>query len=105
MEGHEAGRCPADKLGIEVRRFGVEFHEETGQYYLHLYDVTQADLNWENDEVRKKVYEMMHFWFEKGIDGFRLDVINVISKDQRFPDDDEGTGADFIRTGRGFTSF
>ncbi|WP_249671228.1 alpha-amylase family glycosyl hydrolase, partial [Bacillus thuringiensis] len=69
-----------------------EFHEETGQYYLHLYDVTQADLNWKNDDVRKKVYEMMHFWFEKGIDGFRLDVINVISKDQRFPDDDEGDG-------------
>ncbi|KJD52853.1 trehalose-6-phosphate hydrolase, partial [Bacillus amyloliquefaciens] len=76
-----------------------EFHEETGQYYLHLYDVTQADLNWENDEVRKKVYEMMHFWFEKGIDGFRLDVINVISKDQRFPDDDEGDGRRFYTDG------
>ncbi|WP_457983334.1 alpha,alpha-phosphotrehalase [Bacillus paralicheniformis] len=76
-----------------------EFHEETGQYYLHLYDVTQADLNWENDEVRKKVYKMMHFWFEKGIDGFRLDVINVISKDQRFPDDDQGDGRRFYTDG------
>ncbi|MEC3608591.1 alpha,alpha-phosphotrehalase [Bacillus glycinifermentans] len=75
------------------------FEEKTGQYYLHLYDVTQADLNWENEDVRKKVYEMMHFWFEKGIDGFRLDVINVISKDQRFPDDGEGDGRRFYTDG------
>ncbi|MDR4215731.1 alpha,alpha-phosphotrehalase, partial [Bacillus paralicheniformis] len=49
--------------------------------------------------VRKKVYEMMHFWFEKGIDGFRLDVINVILKDQRFPDDVEGDGRRFYVDG------
>lgn len=65
-----------------------EYDENTGQYYLHLFDVTQADLNWENEELREKIYEMMHFWFKKGIDGFRLDVINLISKDQRFPNDD-----------------
>ncbi|WP_026672710.1 alpha,alpha-phosphotrehalase [Alkalihalobacterium bogoriense] len=65
-----------------------EYNEETGQYYLHLFDVTQADLNWENEEVRNEIYKMMHFWFEKGVDGFRLDVINLISKDQRFPNDD-----------------
>ncbi|OLS33978.1 alpha,alpha-phosphotrehalase [Bacillus sp. MRMR6] len=65
-----------------------EFDGKTGQYYLHLFDVTQADLNWENEELRQKVYDMMQFWFEKGVDGFRLDVINLISKDQRFPDDD-----------------
>ncbi|WP_353856376.1 alpha,alpha-phosphotrehalase [Bacillus sp. Bos-x628] len=64
-----------------------ERDEATGDYYLHLYDVTQADLNWENEKVRKQVYDIMHFWFEKGIDGFRLDVINNISKDQRFLDD------------------
>ncbi|MFW0810178.1 alpha,alpha-phosphotrehalase [Bacillus pumilus] len=64
-----------------------ELDEETGEYFLHLYDVTQADLNWEKDEVRRQVYDIMHFWFEKGIDGFRLDVINNISKDQRFLDD------------------
>ncbi|GFM12201.1 alpha,alpha-phosphotrehalase [Bacillus sp. FW1] len=67
-----------------------ELDEASGQYYLHLFDVTQADLNWENEEVRKHVYDMMHFWFEKGIDGFRLDVINLISKDQRFPDAQAG---------------
>ncbi|EMT45925.1 MULTISPECIES: alpha,alpha-phosphotrehalase [Anoxybacillus] len=65
-----------------------EYDEQTGQYYLHLFDVTQADLNWENEEVRQRVYDMMHFWLKKGVDGFRLDVINLISKDQRFLDDD-----------------
>ncbi|MCM3761819.1 alpha,alpha-phosphotrehalase [Alkalihalobacillus oceani] len=77
--------------------------EKTGQYYLHLFDVSQADLNWENEKVRNAVYEMMHFWFEKGIDGFRLDVINLISKDQRFPDDDgsvpPGDGRKFYTDG------
>ncbi|MFC3884605.1 alpha,alpha-phosphotrehalase [Bacillus songklensis] len=80
-----------------------KYDEKTGQYYLHLFDVTQADLNWENEEVRQKVYEMMTFWFEKGVDGFRLDVINLISKDQRFPDDDgsvpPGDGRKFYTDG------
>ncbi|EPR28101.1 MULTISPECIES: alpha,alpha-phosphotrehalase [Geobacillus] len=65
-----------------------EYDEQTGQYYLHLFDVTQADLNWENEELRRRIYDMMHFWLQKGVDGFRLDVINLLSKDQRFPDDD-----------------
>ncbi|WP_349410588.1 alpha,alpha-phosphotrehalase [Pseudalkalibacillus sp. SCS-8] len=65
-----------------------EYDKKSGEYYLHLFDVTQADLNWENPELREDVYEMMHYWFKKGIDGFRLDVINLISKDQRFLDDD-----------------
>lgn len=76
-----------------------EFDEKTGQYYLHLFDVSQADLNWENQELRRHVYEMMHFWFEKGIDGFRLDVINLISKEQSFPDDREGDGRRFYTDG------
>ena len=62
-----------------------QWDETTGQYYLHLFDVTQADLNWENEKVREALYEMMHFWLKKGVDGFRLDVINLISKDQQFP--------------------
>jgi len=65
-----------------------EYDEATDQYYLHLFDVTQADLNWENEKVRESLYEMMHFWLKKGVDGFRLDVINLISKDQQFPQDD-----------------
>ncbi|MEH7108619.1 alpha,alpha-phosphotrehalase, partial [Bacillus sp. JJ1764] len=65
-----------------------EYDEKTDQYYLHLFDVTQADLNWENKNVREALYEMMHFWLKKGVDGFRLDVINLISKNQQFPQDD-----------------
>jgi trehalose-6-phosphate hydrolase len=76
-----------------------QLDEKTGQYYLHLFDVTQADLNWENEEVRKKVYEIMHFWLDKGIDGFRLDVINLISKDQNFCDDILGDGKKFYTDG------
>ncbi|QFT88662.1 Trehalose-6-phosphate hydrolase [Bacillus sp. THAF10] len=80
-----------------------EYDEKTGQWYLHLFDVTQADLNWENEKVRQEVYDMMTFWFEKGVDGFRLDVINLISKDQDFPDDDgsvpPGDGRKFYTDG------
>lgn len=65
-----------------------EYDENTEQYYLHLFDVTQADLNWENEKLRAALYEMMHFWLKKGVDGFRLDVINLISKDQNFSQDD-----------------
>lgn len=74
-----------------ISKFGGsawKWDETTEQYYLHLFDETQGDLNWENEEVRKEVYKLMKFWFEKGIDGFRLDVINLISKDQDFPNDD-----------------
>ncbi|MFA9456392.1 alpha,alpha-phosphotrehalase [Halalkalibacter sp. AB-rgal2] len=76
-----------------------EYNKQSGQYYLHLFDVTQADLNWENEELRQAIYDMMHFWFDKGIDGFRLDVINLISKDQSFPNDDKGDGRRFYTDG------
>lgn len=55
---------------------------DTGEYYLHLYDVTQADLNWRNPEVRKELYKIVNFWLEKGMTGFRFDVLNVIGKDE-----------------------
>ncbi|MGW6190944.1 alpha,alpha-phosphotrehalase [Bacillus cereus] len=67
-----------------------KYDEKTKQYFLHLFDETQADLNWENENLREEVYDMMRFWLEKGVKGFRLDVINLISKDQRFLSD-EGT--------------
>lgn len=76
-----------------------QYDEQTGQYYLHLFDVTQADLNWENEEVRRHVFEMMNFWFNKGVDGFRLDVINLISKNQEFPDDETGDGRKYYTDG------
>lgn len=80
-----------------------EYDDKTEQYYLHLFDVTQADLNWEYEPLRKKLYDMMHFWLRKGVDGFRLDVINLISKDHRFLDDDgsipPGDGRKFYTDG------
>ena len=63
-----------------------EYVESVDQYYLHCFAKGQPDLNWENPKVREEVYELMRFWLDKGIDGFRMDVISLISKDQSFPD-------------------
>ena len=63
-----------------------EYVESRGQFYLHLFDKSQPDLNWENPKVRQHIYEMMTYWFELGIDGFRMDVISLISKKQDYPD-------------------
>ncbi|MBS4456330.1 alpha,alpha-phosphotrehalase [Tuanshanicoccus lijuaniae] len=59
---------------------------DTDLYYLHLYDVTQADLNWHNENVRKELHKVVRFWLEKGVKGFRFDVLNVIGKDQHLVD-------------------
>lgn len=63
-----------------------ELDETTGEYYLHLFSRKQPDLNWENPEVREAVYDMMRWWLDRGVDGFRMDVINVVSKDPALPD-------------------
>ncbi len=63
-----------------------EYDEATDMYYLHCFAKKQPDLNWENEKVRKEVQDIVKWWLDKGIDGFRMDVINMISKDQRFPD-------------------
>jgi oligo-1,6-glucosidase len=63
-----------------------ELDEATGDYYLHLFSRKQPDLNWENPEVREAVYAMMRWWVDRGVDGFRMDVINMISKDPALPD-------------------
>jgi oligo-1,6-glucosidase len=60
--------------------------EQTGQYYLHIFSRKQPDLNWENPEVRQAIYAMMRWWLDRGVDGFRMDVINMISKDTSLPD-------------------
>lgn len=62
---------------------------ERGQYYLHLFSRKQADLNWENPQVRAEIYRMMNAWLERGVDGFRMDVINLISKVPGLPDGEE----------------
>ncbi|MFM5192639.1 alpha,alpha-phosphotrehalase [Aeromonas media] len=76
-----------------------ELDPATGQYYLHLFAREQADLNWENPAVRAEVKNIIHFWAKKGVDGFRLDVINLISKDQAFPSDEMGDGRRFYTDG------
>lgn len=67
---------------------------ETDQYYLHLYDVTQADLNWHNPEVRQELHDIVNFWLDKGVRGFRFDVLNVIGKPENMPDSTGGPGSD-----------
>src|SRR3954447_22177697 len=63
-----------------------ELDRATGEYYLHLFSRKQPDLNWENPDVRAAVYSMMRWWLDRGVDGFRMDVINMISKDTALPD-------------------
>ncbi len=63
-----------------------ELDEASGEYYLHLFSRKQPDLNWENPDVRQAVYAMMRWWLERGVAGFRMDVINLISKDPTLPD-------------------
>ena len=76
-----------------------EYVEELESYYLHLFDKTQADLNWENPEVREEIYKVVKFWLDKGVNGFRFDVVNLISKPEKFENDYEGDGRRFYTDG------
>jgi oligo-1,6-glucosidase len=79
-----------------------DWDEKTGQYYLHLFSAKQPDLNWENAEVRQAVYAMMRWWLDRGVDGFRMDVINMISKDVRLPDTTPRPGSPYGPAGQFF---
>lgn len=70
-----------------------EYDKNTDMYYLHCFSKKQPDLNWENSEVRREVQDIVGYWLDKGIDGFRMDVINMISKDQTFPDGVKAEGS------------
>jgi oligo-1,6-glucosidase len=76
-----------------------EYDATTGEYYLHLFSAEQPDLNWENPEVRQAVYTMMRWWLDRGVDGFRMDVINMISKDPALPDAEVRPGEEHGRIG------
>lgn len=76
-----------------------EYVDILGKWYLHLFDVTQADLNWDNPEVRKELAEVIEFWKQKGVSGFRFDVVNLISKPEVLEDDYEGDGRRFYTDG------
>lgn len=74
-----------------------EYDKATGEYYLHLFSRKQPDLNWENPDVRHEMYDIMRFWLNKGIDGFRLDVISLISKRTDYPDVKNDEFDDIVR--------
>ncbi len=76
-----------------------EYVPSLRKWYLHLFDVTQADLNWNNPEVRNELKDVLRFWKEKGVKGFRFDVVNLISKPEVFEDDMEGDGRRFYSDG------
>ncbi|MEC5422954.1 alpha-glucosidase [Virgibacillus sp. C22-A2] len=73
-----------------------DYNEATGDYFLHLFSKKQPDLNWENPVLREELFSMIKWWLDKGIDGFRMDVINFISKDQRFPDGEPVEGKKYV---------
>ena len=84
-EGKE-GMQPPNNWGSCFGGSAWQYDEERGMYYLHLFSKKQPDLNWDNPMVRQDVFDMMTWWCEKGIDGFRMDVISMISKTKEMPD-------------------
>lgn len=103
-DGKEDGSEPNNWLS----KFGGSawaWHDESKQYYLHLFAKEQADLNWENPNVRQELKNICQFWANKGIDALRLDVINLVSKDLSFPDDSLGDGRRFYSDGPRIHSF
>jgi oligo-1,6-glucosidase len=81
---------PPNNWGSFFSGSAWQYDEATDEYFLHLFSKKQPDLNWENEKVRNEVYDMMKYWFDKGIDGFRMDVINLISKVPGLPDGEQG---------------
>ena len=84
-EGKDA-QTPPNNWGSCFGGSAWEFDSRTNMYYLHLFSKKQPDLNWDNPDVRREVFDMMTWWCEKGIDGFRMDVISMISKTEEMPD-------------------
>ncbi len=89
---------PAERYSFfDVNSDAWKYDSITKSYYLHYFSVKQPDLNWENKAVREEIFKMMRFWFDKGIDGFRMDVIPFISKDIAFPELPSKYNGDFIK--------
>ncbi|MCD2253267.1 alpha,alpha-phosphotrehalase [Listeria marthii] len=78
---------------------------DSSEYYMHLYDITQADLDWANPNVREALFDVVNFWIDKGVEGFRLDVLNVIAKPKFLEDDFEGDGRRFYTDGPGIHTY
>lgn len=88
-EGRDA-QTPPNNWGSCFGGSAWQYDETTGMYYLHLFSKKQPDLNWDNPQVRREVFDMMTWWCNKGIDGFRMDVISMISKTKEMPDGIDG---------------
>ncbi|MGM0369274.1 MAG: glycoside hydrolase family 13 protein [Bacillota bacterium] len=86
---------PPNNWGSVFGGSAWKYNGATGEYYLHLFSQKQPDLNWENPKLRAEIYQMMNWWLDKGIDGFRMDVINFISKDQDYPDGEVQPGNEY----------
>lgn len=84
--GPDGQKLPPNNWESTFSGSAWEYDETTDQWYLHCFSVKQPDLNWENPRVREEIYGLMSWWCERGVDGWRMDVISMISKDQRFPD-------------------
>ncbi len=82
----ETDEAAPNNWASRFRGSAWEWEEATGMYYLHMFSKKQPDLNWENPKVRREIYDMMTWWGRKGIDGFRMDVISMLSKNQDYPD-------------------
>ncbi len=82
-----------------------EYDEKTGQYYFHSFAVEQPDLNWRNPEVREAIFDMMKFWLDKGIDGFRMDVINLLAKLEGFPDAEQPEKINYLGNNPGIHEY
>ena len=92
----EKGDPPKRYSFFDVENNAWQYDEITDAYYLHYFSVKQPDLKWENPKLRQEIYDIMKFWIDKGIDGFRLDVIPFISKDTDFPELPAAYGGNFI---------
>jgi oligo-1,6-glucosidase len=81
----EKGMPPHRSSFFDEKGNAWKYDRKTNSFYLHLFSARQPDLNWENEKMRKEIYSMMKFWFDKGVDGFRMDAITYIAKDPAFP--------------------
>ncbi|MBM7662397.1 oligo-1,6-glucosidase [Bacillus mesophilus] len=82
-----------------------EYDETTDQYYFHSFAVEQPDLNWKNGEVREEIYKMMRYWLDKGIDGFRMDVVNLLAKIEGFPNAEKPEKIDYLGNNPGIHEY
>ncbi|MEM7380460.1 MAG: alpha-glucosidase [Bacteroidota bacterium] len=92
----EKGTPPKRWSYFDLESNAWKYDEQTDAYYLHCFSVKQPDLKWENQQLRQEIYDIIRYWFDKGVDGFRMDVISFISKDINYPELPEKYNGDFV---------